>query len=297
MASDLAPTPVSGLDVILCGDAHLSNFGIFATPERNLVFDINDFDEVYPGPWEWDLKRLAASAVLAGRENGFGEKECRNLARLTARSYREAMQRFADAAILDVWYFHVDTDSVLNLFDKFAKESAKQAKKSVEKAESRTSQKEMRNLTQVVNGKRQFVNNPPLVQRLDDLLSEEQKAKVTRQDLESDWIAYINSLAEERRLLLERYRITDAALRVVGVGSVGTRCSILMLEGDTEQDALILQQKEAGPSALSVYLPERQFTNQAERVVIGQRAMQAASDIFLGWHKSTLTGTPYYWRQ
>jgi uncharacterized protein (DUF2252 family) len=297
MASDLAPTPVSGLDVILCGDAHLSNFGIFATPERNLVFDINDFDEVYPGPWEWDLKRLAASAVLAGRENGFGEKECRNLARLTARSYREAMQRFADAAILDVWYFHVDTDSVLNLFDKFAKESAKQAKKSVEKAESRTSQKEMRNLTQVVNGKRQFVNNPPLVQRLDDLLSEEQKAKVTRQDLESDWIAYINSLAEERRLLLERFRITDAALRVGGVGSVGTRCSILMLEGDTEQDALILQQKEAGPSALSAYLPERQFTNQAERVVIGQRAMQAASDIFLGWHKSTLTGTPYYWRQ
>jgi len=297
MASDLAPTPVSGLDVILCGDAHLSNFGIFATPERNLVFDINDFDEVYPGPWEWDLKRLAASAVLAGRENGFGEKECRNLARLTARSYREAMQRFADAAILDVWYFHVDTDSVLNLFDKFAKESAKQAKKSVEKAESRTSQKEMRNLTQVVNGKRQFVNNPPLVLRLDDLLSEEQKAKVTRQDLESDWIAYINSLAEERRLLLERFRITDAALRVGGVGSVGTRCSILMLEGDTEQDALILQQKEAGPSALSAYLPERQFTNQAERVVIGQRAMQAASDIFLGWHKSTLTGTPYYWRQ
>jgi uncharacterized protein (DUF2252 family) len=265
MASDLAPTPVSGLDVILCGDAHLSNFGIFATPERNLVFDINDFDEVYPGPWEWDLKRLAASAVLAGRENGFGEKDCRNLARLNARSYREAMQRFADAAILDVWYFHVDTDSVLNLFDKFAKESTKQAKKSVEKAESRTSQKE--------------------------------KAKVTRQDLESDWFAYINSLAEERRLLLERFRITDAALRVGGVGSVGTRCSILMLEGDTEQDAVILQQKEAGPSALSAYLPERQFTNQAERVVIGQRAMQAASDIFLGWHKSTLTGTPYYWQQ
>jgi uncharacterized protein (DUF2252 family) len=297
MASDLAATPVSGLDVILCGDAHLSNFGIFATPERNLVFDINDFDEVYPGPWEWDIKRLATSAVLAGRENGFKVKDCRNLAMIASRSYREAMLRFSQAAILEVWYFHVNTDSVLWLFDKFATKSAKQAKKSVDKAESRTSEKVMDKLTQVVNGKRQFVNNPPLVQRLSDLLSEEQKAHITRQDLENDWSAYMNSLPMERRLLLERFRATDAALRVGGVGSVGTRCSILMLEGDTEQDALILQQKEAGPSALAAYLPNRGFANQAQRVVIGQRAMQAASDIFLGWHKSSLTGTPFYWRQ
>jgi uncharacterized protein (DUF2252 family) len=186
---------------------------------------------------------------------------------------------------------------VLWLFDKFATKSAKQAKKSVDKAESRTSEKVMDKLTQIVNGKRQFVNNPPLVQRLSDLLSEEQKAQITRQDLENDWSAYMNSLPMERRLLLERFRATDAALRVGGVGSVGTRCSILMLEGDTEQDALILQQKEAGPSALAAYLPNRGFANQAQRVVIGQRAMQAASDIFLGWHKSSLTGTPFYWRQ
>jgi uncharacterized protein (DUF2252 family) len=297
MASDLASTPVSGLDVILCGDAHLSNFGIFATPERNLVFDINDFDEVYPGPWEWDLKRLAASAVLAGRENGFKENDCRNLAMIVSRSYREAMLRFSQEAILEVWYFHVDTDSVLKLFDKYAKRSSKQAKKAVLKADARTSERTMQKLSEVVDGKRQFVNNPPLVQRLSNLLSAEQKAQITRQDLENDWFAYMNSLPEERRLLLERFRATDAALRVGGVGSVGTRCSILMLEGDTEYDALILQQKEAGPSALSPYLPKKEFTNQAQRVVVGQRAMQAASDIFLGWHKSSLTGTPYYWRQ
>jgi len=160
MASDLAPTPVSGLDVILCGDAHLSNFGIFATPERNLVFDINDFDEVYPGPWEWDIKRLAASAVLAGRENGFKEKDCRRLAMVAARSYREAMQRFSEAAILDVWYFHVGTDSVLKLFDKYAPASARQAKKSIGKAETNTNEKTIMKLTELVDGKRQFVNNP-----------------------------------------------------------------------------------------------------------------------------------------
>jgi uncharacterized protein (DUF2252 family) len=297
MASDLAPTPVSGLDVILCGDAHLSNFGIFATPERNLVFDINDFDEVYPGPWEWDLKRLAASAVLAGRENGFSEGDCRKLAMVASRSYRQAMQRFSEAAILDVWYFHVGTDSVLKLFDKFAATSARQAKKSVGKAQASTSEKTMLKLTEVVGGKRQFVDNPPLVQRLSELLTEEQKEQITRQDLESEVLAYLKSLPEERRLLLDRFRITDAALRVGGVGSVGTRCSILLLEADAEQDVLILQQKEAGPSALAAFLPKKRFASHAERVVIGQRAMQAASDIFLGWNRIKLTGKPYYYRQ
>jgi len=297
MASDLASTPVSGLDVILCGDAHLSNFGIFATPERNLVFDINDFDEVYPGPWEWDLKRLAASAVLAGRENGFSEKDCRKLAMVACRSYREAMQRFSEAAVLDVWYFHVDVASVLQLFKKYAAKSAKQAKKSVGKAEASTSAKAMLKLTAVVNGKRQFVDNPPLLQRLSERLTEEQKEQITKQDLESEVLAYLKSLPEERRLLLDRFRITDAALRVGGVGSVGTRCSILLLEGDAGQDTLILQRKEANPSALAAFLPKKRFTSQAERVVIGQRAMQAASDIFLGWNKSKVTGTPYYYRQ
>lgn len=297
MASDLASTPVSGLDVILCGDAHLSNFGIFATPERNLVFDINDFDEVYPGPWEWDLKRLAASAVLAGRENGFNKDDCRRLALVVSKTYREAMRQFSEAAILDVWYFHVRTDAVLQLFQKYAAKDTKEVKKTVAKAEATTSEKATQKLTEMVDGRRQFINNPPLVQRLSDLLTEEQKEQISRQDLESEWFAYLNSLPMERRLLLERFRIIDAALRVGGVGSVGTRCSILMLEGDTEQDALILQQKEASPSALAAFLPKRRFANQAERVVVGQRAMQAASDIFLGWHISTKTGMPFYWRQ
>jgi uncharacterized protein (DUF2252 family) len=297
MASDLASTPVSGLDVILCGDAHLSNFGIFATPERNLVFDINDFDEVYPGPWEWDLKRLAASAVLAGRENGFSESDCRNLAIVASRSYRQAMQRFSEAAVLDVWYYRVDVASVLQIFNKYAVESAKQAKKSIGKAQASTSAKTMLKLTEVVDGKRQFVNNPPLLQRLSERLTEEQKEQINRQDLESEVFAYLKSLPQERRLLLDRFRITDAALRVGGVGSVGTRCSILLLEADAEQDVLILQQKEAGPSALAAFLPKKRFASQAERVVIGQRAMQAASDIFLGWNRIKLTGTPYYYRQ
>jgi len=297
MGSDLASTPVSGLDVILCGDAHLSNFGIFATPERNLVFDINDFDEVYPGPWEWDLKRLATSAVLAGRENGFKEKVCRKLAVLVARSYREAMLHFADMAILDVWYFHIEAETVLKVFEKYAKKSAKGARKTVGKAESRTTGNTLEKLTEVVDGKRQFINTPPLVQRLSDLLTEEQKQQVTAQDVERFWSAYVDSLPEERRLLLERFRITDAALRVGGVGSVGTRCTITLLEGDTDHDAIILQQKEAGPSALTAFLPEREYTSQSQRVVIGQRAMQAASDIFLGWNSVTASGRQYYWRQ
>jgi uncharacterized protein (DUF2252 family) len=271
MASDLASTPVSGQDVILCGDAHLSNFGIFATPERNLVFDINDFDEVYPGPWEWDLKRLATSAVLAGRENGFKEKVCHKLAVLVARSYQEAMQRFAEMAILDVWYYHVEADTVLKIFDKFAKKSAKSARKMVGKAQARTSGNTLEKLTEVVDGKRQFINDPPLVQRLSDLLTEEQKQQVMAQDVERFWYAYVDSLPEERRLLLERFRITDAALRVGGVGSVGTRCTITLLEGDADHDAIILQQKEAGPSALTAFLPEKEYLSQSQRASLGWR--------------------------
>ena len=297
MAADLAASPVTGLQVILCGDAHLANFGLFATPERNLVFDINDFDEAYPGPWEWDLKRLAASAVVAGRENGFKEKVCRGLATVVSRAYREAMQRFAEAAILDVWYYHVDAASVLEVFDKYARKSARDASKTVSKADARTSARTLEKLTELVDGKRQIVNNPPLIERLSDLLTEAQKQQITEQDVKRIWSEYINSLPEERRWLLARFRITDVALRVGGVGSVGTRCTISLLEGDAEHDAIILQQKEAGPSALEGYLPKYNFANQAQRVVMAQRLMQAASDIFLGWIQSTSTGTTYYWRQ
>jgi uncharacterized protein (DUF2252 family) len=297
MASDLASTPATGLDVILCGDAHLSNFGVFATPERNLVFDINDFDETYPGPWEWDLKRLAASAVVAGRENGIDEKKCEKLAATVSKSYRESIRRFAELSILDVWYFHVDVDSVLNVFDKQAKKGSKIAQKMVKKARSHTREQTITKLTEVVDGRRQFVNNPPLIVRLEDLLSEEQKDQILEQDIENFWLEYLDSLPKDRRLLLSRYRIADAALRVGGVGSVGTRCTILLLEGFTEDDALILQQKQAGPSALEEYLPKMGYASEAERVVVGQRLIQATSDIFLGWAHGQLTGTQYYWRQ
>jgi len=296
MASDLAHTPVTGLDVVLCGDAHLSNFGVFATPERKLVFDIDDFDETYPGPWEWDLKRLAASAVVAGRVNGFSEKTCQELAAIVAKAYREAMGRFVQAALLDVWYFHVDADNVLKVFDRYAQKGAKRARTTMRKARSHTRQRTLEKLTEVVDGKRQIVNDPPLLVRLSELLSDEQKGQISEGDIEEFWQEYVSSLPEERRLLLSRFRITDAALRVGGVGSVGTRCTIALLEGDAGNDALILQQKEAGPSALAAYLPRRDYASQAQRVVIGQRLMQAASDIFLGWNQS-ITGTQYYWRQ
>jgi len=207
------------------------------------------------------------------------------------------MLHFADMAILDVWYYHIEAETVLKVFDKYAKKSAKDARKTVGKAESRTTGNTLEKLTEVIDGKRQFINTPPLVQRLSDLLTEEQKQQVTAQDVDRFWSAYVDSLPEERRLLLERFRITDAALRVGGVGSVGTRCTITLLEGDTDHDAIILQQKEAGPSALTAFLPEREYTSQSQRVVIGQRAMQAASDIFLGWNSATTSGRQYYWRQ
>jgi uncharacterized protein (DUF2252 family) len=298
MASDLAATPATGPDVILCGDAHLSNFGVFATPERNLVFDINDFDEAYPGPWEWDLKRLAASAVVAGRENGISQKKCKELAATVSKSYRASMAGFAQAPILDVWYFGVDAASVLKVFDKYAKKGAKSAQKTFKKARSHTRERTMAKLTEMVGGRRQIVSDPPLIVRFqDDLFSEEQRARVSEQHVKNLWLDYLDSLPPDRQLLLSRFRITDAALRVGGVGSVGTRCTIVLLEGYSEDDAFILQQKEAGPSALAGYLPKTNYTSQAERVVVGQRLMQAASDIFLGWAVGGYTGTHYYWRQ
>ena len=297
MASDLAASPVSGLEVILCGDAHLSNFGIFATPERDVVFDVNDFDECYPGPWEWDLKRLAASAVVAGRGNGFDDKTNKKLAAKVSKAYREAMKKLAAMSNLDVWYYHVDASTVVQLFDQRAKRSAKQAQKTVKKAQSHTTAHTMDKLTEIVDGKRQITSAPPLVVRLSDLATEEQKKEAADHgEIQHAWQAYLESLPQERRRLLKRYHITDAALRVGGVGSVGTRCMIALFEGEKPEDALILQQKEADHSALEPYLSMREFDSQAQRVVVGQRLMQASSDIFLGWDEAR-TGTQYYWRQ
>jgi uncharacterized protein (DUF2252 family) len=302
MASDLAGTPTTGIQAILCGDAHLSNFGVFASPERKLIFDINDFDEVYPGPWEWDLKRLAASAVVAGRENGFKEKKCRSLAVDLTRKYAAAMDKFSQAHTLDVWYYHVGADAVVEVFDKTSKKGKKRAAKMVKKARTKTHQQTMEKLTHFEDGRRRINSDPPLLVPirewgLEKYLKEDDLRKTTEQTVEDAWSQYLESLPDERRFLLQRYQIRDGALRVGGVGSVGTRCIILLLEGKAEDDALILQLKEAGPSVLESYLTTRRYMDHAHRVVTGQRLMQAVSDIFLGWHTSNLSGRDFYWRQ
>jgi uncharacterized protein (DUF2252 family) len=256
MAADLANTPVSGLEVQLCGDAHLSNFGVFATPERKLVFDINDFDETHPGPFEWDLKRLAASAVVAGRENGFSDKFNRKLAVAITESYAKAMRGLAKARTLDVWYHHVDADRVEKAFERSSKKARKSVQKMIGKAQTKTQEQTLEKLTQLIDGRRRFISEPPLLVPFDQVLSDEQQEMITREQVEKMWFQYLASLPEERRRLLSRFQLTHGALRVGGVGSVGTRCWILLLEGGGEDDAIILQQKEAGASVLEPYTTE-----------------------------------------
>lgn len=302
MAADLATTPVTGIETMLCGDAHLSNFGIFATPERKLVFDMNDFDECYPGPWEWDLKRLAVSAVVAGRERGFKEIETLKIAQLVSKSYREAMNAFTKLPTLGIWYYHVDEKDLLRTFYRYSKKGAKVASEAVRKARARTQEQTLLKLTKTAFGQRQFISSPPLLVRFSDIrtseiLTDQEKLKFTKENLEMSWSGYLESLPEDRRVLLSRFEIVDGALRVVGVGSVGTRCTVMLLKGGGENDMLVLQQKEAGPSVLEPYLKHGEFTNQAQRVVTGQRLMQAASDIFLGWSHGAGSERQYYWRQ
>jgi uncharacterized protein (DUF2252 family) len=297
MSADLSTTPSTGLEVQLCGDAHLSNFGVFATPERKLVFDLNDFDETHPGPWEWDLKRLAASAVVAGRENGFSEKVNRTLAISITERYAEAMGNLAKARTLDVWYFHVDAELVEEAFERSSKKARRSVQKMVGKAQRKTQEQTLEKMTHWVDGRRRFISEPPLLVPFDELLTEEQEKLATRSQIEEAWTQYLESLPEERRRLLSRYRMADLALRVGGVGSVGTRCWIMLLEGGAEDDAIILQQKEAGASVLEPYTAESSYKSDAQRVVQGQRLIQATSDIFLGWHRGALTGHHYYWRQ
>ncbi|MFC2055134.1 DUF2252 domain-containing protein [Chloroflexota bacterium] len=303
MASDLADTPVTGIRAVLCGDAHLSNFGVFATPERQMVFDINDFDEAYPGPWEWDLKRLAASVVVAGRQNGFGDKANRELAVAAAETYHGAMDKFFQMSTLDVWYYHIDINDVMAVFARTSKKAAKHAQKLVDKARSRTQARTLEKLTHMEDGRRRINSDPPLLvpfrkELFDQYLSAEERDRISEKAFKNNWTQYLDSLPDERRFLLQRFRIIDAALRVGGVGSVGTRVTIALLEGGSDDDAIILQQKEAGASALEPYLPKRKhYIQHAARVVTGQRLMQASSDIFLGWHHSEVTDIEYYWRQ
>ena len=282
MAADLAGTPATGLTVQLCGDAHLSNFGVFGSPERRLVFDINDFDETYPGPWEWDVKRLAASLAVAGRENGFGRKVRRGVLLAMAGQYRRAMASFAAMRDLDVWYARADVDDVAAMLGaQLDKARRKQIGKLKAKAMTRDSLQAYRKLT---SGRR-IVADPPLLVPIADLLPD-----VERHELEDEirglLAGYRDSLADDRRHLFDRYRFVDLARKVVGVGSVGTRCWIVLLAGRDDDDPLLLQVKEAGPSVLAGHVPAAaQPGHEGRRVVTGQRLMQAVSDIFLGWHR------------
>jgi uncharacterized protein (DUF2252 family) len=304
MAADLANTPTSGLQVILCGDAHLSNFGLFASPERRLVFDLNDFDEAFPGPWEWDVKRLAASAAVAGRDNGFSDKTNRGLAQEAVCAYRRTMTRFAEMDTLDVWYFYVDADALQDVFaDRTTKKRRKQAQKLIDKARSKTQEQTLAKLTYIdSDGRRQIRHDPPLLiplraENLAQFVAEEDLAVISETAVEDAWQQYLGSLDDEKRFLLSRFKIVDTALRIGGVGSVGTRCMIVLLQGGADDDGLILQMKEAGPSVLEAYLPPRKYSQSAQRVVIGQQLMQTTNDIFLGWHSGEFSGTDFYWRQ
>ncbi|MFC7528679.1 DUF2252 domain-containing protein [Actinoplanes sp. GCM10030250] len=285
MAADLAQTPSSGLTAQLCGDAHMFNFGVYASPERSLVFDLNDFDETHPGPWEWDVKRLAASLALAGRANGFKRRERAAVTLAAGRRYREAMIRFAKLPELEVWYARADVDDLRDrLGRRLGKERGKRLGKAGAKARTRTSLQAYRKLTAVVDGQRRIVADPPLLVPVSDLV-----ADVTRKQLESeirDLLAgYRESLADDRRRLFDAFDFVDLARKVVGVGSVGTRCWIVLMTGRDDEDPLLLQVKEAGPSVLAAYTPAQEPGLEGRRVVTGQRIMQAASDIFLGWHR------------
>jgi uncharacterized protein (DUF2252 family) len=306
MAADLDTTPTSGLRSQLCGDAHLSNFGAYASPERRLVFDINDFDETLPGPFEWDVKRLAASLVVAGRDNGFTRKQCRKVTLAGVESYRTAMRVFVEQTILAVWYAHLNIEEALAELKsglsarrlKKGKADIKAAEASLAKAHTRDSLQATGKLTTVTDGRRRIVSDPPLIVPLDELTGFDIDWQLDQ--LRSLVAAYRETLQSDRRRLLDHFTLADVAHKVVGVGSVGTRAWILLLEAGREGEVLLLQAKQAEASALAGYAGESEYANQGERVVAGQRLMQASSDIFLGWLRAQPTGGPqedYYLRQ
>lgn len=284
MAGDLASTPRSGITAQLCGDAHLLNFRLLASPERRLMFDINDFDETLPGPWEWDVKRLAASLVIAGRENGYTDEERATIVRAAVRSYRERMRLFAGMGNLAVWYARADMEQIQAVVDqRLDKRGRGRLSAAMTKARTRDNLKAYEKLTRIVGGERRFAADPPLVVPLEDMPGTERDR--IGQQLHELVDRYARTLATDRRHLLRQYRVVDIARKVVGVGSVGTRCWILLLLGKDDEDPLILQAKEADRSVLAAHVGESRHDNQGQRVVAGQRLMQAASDIFLGWDR------------
>ena len=288
MAQDLSGTPVTGLPVQACGDAHLGNFGLFGTAERRLVFDINDFDETQPGPWEWDVKRLAASLEIAARENGIGKRRRTAIVRAAAGRYRLAMSDFAGQTNLQVFYARADIDDMRHLFaGRLSATQRSRLEKGVEKARTRDSMQALEKLCRVVDGRPQIVADPPIVIPLSSLVPADADRSGIEKVLVRAVDAYKQTLLEDRRYLLDLYRheLSDIARKVVGVGSVGTRCWIMLMLGRDPSDPLFLQMKEAGPSVLSEYVGPSRYEKQGQRVVEGQRLMQATSDAFLGFHR------------
>ncbi|MFD8479499.1 DUF2252 domain-containing protein [Kitasatospora sp. NPDC059673] len=285
MASDLAGSPDSGIRAQLCGDAHMLNFRLLASPERQLLFDINDFDETLPGPWEWDVKRLAASLVIAGRANGFDDRVRAGIVRACVRSYRESMTRFAGMRNLDLWYTRMDAEQLQAMAtERLHKHGQKTLSRTMAKARTRDSLQVFDKLSQVVDGEVRIAPDPPLLVPIAELLPDLERA-VLEQEFRGLIERYGTTLASDRRTLLQDFRLVDVARKVVGVGSVGTRCWIFLLLGRDDRDPLFLQAKEAGPSVLAEHVGASEYRNQGERVVAGQRLMQASSDIFLGWER------------
>jgi uncharacterized protein (DUF2252 family) len=310
MAADLNDTPVAGLRVQLCGDAHLSNFGAFASPERELLFGLNDFDETLPGPFEYDVKRLAASFAIAGRNNGFGRMDTRAVTLASVTAYREAMASFAKMGRLEVWYAHLTEEELLKAMrhaakgaktrkqTKAAKRAEKVAEKAAAKARTRDSLQALSKLGERIDGRYRIVSQPPIVVPMRDLeatygLSADQVERV----IHDQFRGYRATLQDDRRHLLEQFEVVDVARKVVGVGSVGTRAFIVLLQGRDQHDPLFLQVKEATRSVLEGPLPKSRYKEHGERVVCGQRLLQAASDIFLGWTKGVERNRYFYWRQ
>jgi uncharacterized protein (DUF2252 family) len=311
MAADLKDTPTAGLQVQLCGDAHLSNFGAFASPERRLLFDLNDFDETLPGPFEYDVKRMAASFTIAGRNNGFGKADTKAATLEAAKAYREAMAGFAQMGTMAIWYARLDEDELMRgvrsagaeaTTTKKEKKAAKQAEKSLRKgaakARTRDSLQALSKLGELVDGQYRIVSQPPIVVPVRDVhatygLSADQ----IEQAIRDQFRAYRATLRDDQRQLLERFQVVDVARKVVGVGSVGTRAFIVLLQGRDQDDPLFLQVKEATRSVLEDHLPKSRYRQHGQRVVQGQRMMQAASDIYLGWTKGADVNRHFYWRQ
>ena len=288
MARDLQHTPTTGMNVQACGDAHLANFGLYGTPERRLIFDVNDFDETLAAPWEWDVKRLAASFVVAGRTYGHADAENDAMAAATLQRYRAHMVEAASMSHLEVWYASVDAETVAPILGATPRE----AERTIEKARTGSSTShELSKLTTTSGGQRRFADHPPLVEHVDQGTGPE-----TLTGAREIHARYRASLEPERRALLDRYRLVDAVRKVVGVGSVGTRCAVGLLIGASQNDALFLQVKEAQASVLEAVTAPSPFPNHAERVVRGQRLCQAASDVFLGWVRAD-DGRDYYVRQ